>query len=74
MTDKYQVTIPKDVRDEVGLRPGEEVTVESAPGGSIVVKRFEPVEDPLRILTGKKPLSQKPISQRRLEKIMEERD
>src|SRR3989475_8126708 len=56
VTDKFQVTIPKDVRESVGLRPGEEVTVEGAPGGAIIVNRFEIVKDPLTMLIGKRPL------------------
>ncbi len=55
VTDKFQVTIPKDVREAIGLRPGEEVIVETGPGGGIVVKRFPTTKDPLKILVGKKP-------------------
>ena len=55
MTDKFQVTIPKDVREALGLRPGEEVVVETGPGGRIIVKRFPTAKDPLKILIGKKP-------------------
>ena len=73
VTDKFQVTIPKDVRDSVGLRPGEEVTVEGAPGGTIIVKRFETVKDPLTVLLGKRPRYSKPISQEKLEKLSEDR-
>jgi len=73
VTDKFQVTIPKDVRESVGLRPGEEVTVEGAPGGAIIVKRFETVKDPLTVLIGKRPLFRKPLSSLKLEKLSEER-
>jgi len=55
VTDKFQVTIPKDVREALGLKPGEEVTVETGPGGRIVLKRFPTKKDPLKILVGKKP-------------------
>lgn len=55
VTDKFQVTIPKDVREALGLKPGEEVMVETGPGGRIVVKRFPTSKDPLRVLVGKKP-------------------
>ena len=55
VTDKFQVTIPKDVREALGLRRGEEVIVETGPGGRIVVKRFPTSKDPLKVLVGKKP-------------------
>src|SRR5436853_130925 len=73
VTDKFQVTIPKDVRESVGLRPGEQVTVEGAPGGAIIVKRFETVKDPLTVLIGKRPLFRKPLSSEKLEDLSEER-
>lgn len=73
VTDKFQVTIPKDVRDSVGLRPGEEVTVEGAPGGAIIVKRFETVKDPLTVLLGKRPRYSKAVPQEKLEKLSEDR-
>jgi AbrB family looped-hinge helix DNA binding protein len=73
VTDKYQVTIPKDVRESVGLRPGEEVTVEGAPGGAIIVKRFETVKDPLAVLIGKKARFRKPLSAEELEELSEDR-
>lgn len=55
VTDKFQVTIPKDVREALGLKPGEEVVVETGPGGRIIVKRFPTSKDPLGVLVGKKP-------------------
>lgn len=54
VTDKFQVTIPKDVRETLGLRPGEEVVVETGPGGRIIVKRFPTSKNPLKVLIGKK--------------------
>ncbi len=73
VTDKFQVTIPKDVRESLGLRPGEEVTVEEAPGGAIVVKRFETVKNPLTVLIGKKPRFRKPLRVEELEELSENR-
>ena len=55
VTDKFQVTIPKDVREALGLKAGEEVIVETGPGGRIVVKRFPTSKDPLKVLVGRKP-------------------
>lgn len=72
VTDKFQVTIPKDVREALGLKPGEEVTVETGPGGRIVVKRFPTSRDPLKVLVGRKPSSHHvPIDE--LEEKMETR-
>jgi AbrB family looped-hinge helix DNA binding protein len=73
VTDKYQVTIPKDVRDSVGLRPGEDVTVEGGPGGAIIVRRFETVKDPLSVLIGKRPRFKKAIPVGKLEELSEDR-
>jgi len=55
VTDKYQVTIPKDVREKLGLKPGEEVILESDSRDRIIVKRFRSTKDPLSVLIGKKP-------------------
>ncbi len=73
VTDKFQVTIPIDVRKSVGLRPGEEVTVEEAPGGAIIVKRFETVKDPLTVLIAKKPRFRRRIPVEELEEMSENR-
>src|SRR5437870_12296970 len=69
VTDKFQVTIRKDVRESVGLRPGEEVTVEGAPGGAIIVKRFETVKDPVAVLIGERPLFRKLLRSEMLEEL-----
>lgn len=53
VTSKFQVTIPKEVREKVGVRPGEVVSVESVGEDEIVVRRFRRVKDPLRVLVGK---------------------
>jgi len=37
VTSKGQVTIPKRVRDLLGIRPGSKVDFESAPDGRIVL-------------------------------------
>ncbi len=55
MTDRFQVTILKDVREKLGLRPGDEVTVEIGAEGRIVMKRFARLGDPMKVLVGKKP-------------------
>jgi len=54
VTSKFQVTIPKDVREEVGLKPGEIVLVESLSEEEIRVRRFRRVKAPLKVLIGKR--------------------
>jgi len=53
VTSKFQVTIPREVREKVGIRPGEVVNVESISAEEIVVKRFRRLKDPLKVLIGK---------------------
>lgn len=55
VTSKFQITIPKEVREKVGVRPGEVVNVESVSDEEIVIRRFRRVKDPLRVLVGKTP-------------------
>ncbi len=54
VTDKFQITIPKQVREEIDLRPGETVTVEKRDTDSIIVRRYRKVRQPLRHLIGRK--------------------
>lgn len=42
MTQKGQVTIPKRIRDRLGLRPGSEVTFEEHSGGDVLLKNADP--------------------------------
>jgi antitoxin PrlF len=44
MTSKGQVTIPKKVRDYLGLKPGEEVEFEFVGDGRVAVKPGEDFE------------------------------
>ena len=50
LTEKGQVTIPKPLRDSLGLEAGQELEFEER-GGTLVVTRVTPV-DPLRQLLG----------------------
>ncbi len=50
LTEKGQVTIPKPLRDSLGLEPGQELEFEEH-GGTLVVRRVAP-SDPLRQLLG----------------------
>ena len=54
VTAKYQVTIPKQVREKVGVKPGEVVSIEAISQGEIRLKRFASVADPLKVLIGGK--------------------
>jgi len=53
VTSKFQLTIPKEVREQIDLRPGEIVEVQVDDEGSIIIKRFRRVKDPLKVLIGK---------------------
>ncbi len=54
VTDKFQITIPRDVRKVIGLKRGEVLIVEHAGEGELRVKRLGAVKDPLRVLIGEK--------------------
>ena len=56
VTEKFQITIPKEVREAVGLKPGEVVVVERENEEKIIVKRFPKIKEPLKVLIGKKSL------------------
>lgn len=55
VTSKFQVTIPKEVRKKIGVRPGEVVSVESVGEEKIILRRFRRVKDPLKVLVGETP-------------------
>ncbi|MCD6572510.1 MAG: AbrB/MazE/SpoVT family DNA-binding domain-containing protein [Thermoplasmata archaeon] len=71
VTEKYQVTIPKKIREKIGLKPGEIVIVEAKSRDEIRLKRFGRVKDPLKILIGKRRFV-KHIPIEELEERMEE--
>jgi len=54
VTEKFQITIPKEVRKGMDLRPGEKVIVEKRDVDSILVRRYRKVAQPLKHLIGKK--------------------
>jgi AbrB family looped-hinge helix DNA binding protein len=47
---KGQVVIPKEVRDELGMKPGEEVVVHAAEGAA-VVRRLSPPSELVGLLS-----------------------
>ncbi len=71
VTEKYQITIPKKVREKIGLKPGEIIIVEAKGRNEIRLKRFEGVKEPLKILIGKRRFD-KHIEVEELEERMEE--
>jgi len=71
VTEKYQVTIPKSIREKIGLKPGEIIIVEAKGRDEIRLKRFSKIENPLKILIGKK-MFDKHIPIEELEERMEE--
>lgn len=48
VTSKGQVTIPKAVRDQLGLKPGSKVEFRSGRDGEIVLKRADEKRPPSR--------------------------
>ena len=48
VTSKGQVTIPKPVRDHLGIEPGSEVNFRRADDGSIVIERADGTRPPSR--------------------------
>jgi len=57
VTDKFQVTIPKQIREQIDLKPGEVIVVESLSEEEILLKRFRRVKAPLKVLIGEKPFA-----------------
>ena len=55
VTDKFQVTIPKQIREQIDLKPGEVIVVENLSEEEILLKRFKRVKAPLKMLIGEKP-------------------
>jgi len=70
VTDKFQVTIPKEVREKIGLKAGEIMIVEIGGNDEIKLKRFRNIKEPLKILIGEK-VSGRHIPVEELEEKME---
>ncbi len=72
VTAKFQVTIPRDVREKVNIKPGETVSMEVVSQDEIMIKRYPNVANPLEILIGSGTARQHvPIE--KLEEAMETR-
>lgn len=48
ITSKGQVTVPKPIRDRLGIQPGDEVSFELAPDGRIVLTKVGGTTKPSR--------------------------
>lgn len=44
VTTKGQVTIPKEVRDSLGITPGTQVIIETTGTGEAILRKVRPVE------------------------------
>ena len=44
LSSKGQVTIPKEVRESLGLEPGDFVTYEISEGDAVILRRVEPYD------------------------------
>lgn len=51
VSEKGQVTIPKAIRDRLGIRPGQVLDLE-AEGGRLVGVKRDPVDDPVSRVAG----------------------
>ena len=49
LSSKGQVTIPKEIRDSLGLEPGDFVTYELADGDAVILRRVEPYDAPYHL-------------------------
>jgi AbrB family looped-hinge helix DNA binding protein len=48
MTVKGQITVPKDVRDMLGLKPGQKVQIETDPDGTVRIMKNELAAEPTK--------------------------
>ncbi len=44
VTVKGQVTLPKEVRDKVGIKPGDRVEVRATAAGTVVIEKVSDIE------------------------------
>jgi len=52
VTSKFQLTIPKEIREQIDLKAGEVVEVQILGEEGIAIKRFRKVKSPLKVLVG----------------------
>lgn len=63
ITSKYQVTIPKEVRDQIGLQDGDQVSF-VAEGDTIVIRKVRSLEEVAQSIAAK-------VSKQRIEPATE---
>ena len=71
VTAKYQITIPREVREKIEVKPGEIVTVEAVSHDEIILKRYSGIRNPLDTLIGKVSRGTVPVTE--LEEKIESR-
>jgi AbrB family looped-hinge helix DNA binding protein len=72
ITEKFQITIPKEAREKIGLKPGEEFEVVVLNDNEIILKRkFKRIKNPLEVLIGKEEWKEE-ISPEKLDELSEE--
>jgi AbrB family looped-hinge helix DNA binding protein len=69
VTEKFQITIPKEVRRGMDLRPGEKVIVVRRDIDSLLVQRYKKIRQPLKHLIGKRRYPRRVSIQELEEKI-----
>ena len=71
ITEKFQVTIPKDVRARVKIVPGEIVEVDAVDESTIIIRRMR-INNPLSLLIGNKRIFNRAIKIEEVEEAAEE--
>ncbi|MDT7864640.1 MAG: AbrB/MazE/SpoVT family DNA-binding domain-containing protein [Thermoproteota archaeon] len=72
VTTNFQITIPKEVREKIDLKPGEEFEVIVLNNNEILLRRkFKRIRNPLKVLIGKKEWKEE-ISPEKLDELSEE--
>ena len=72
VTSKFQLTIPKEIREQIDLKAGEVVEVQILDEEGIVIKRFRKIKNPLKVLIGE-TASKRHVSIEELEEKAESR-
>jgi AbrB family looped-hinge helix DNA binding protein len=73
VTARFQITIPREVREKVEVKPGEMVFVDALSSDEIRVSRYPRASDPLETLIGTKPAPRRRIPVEELNELMESR-
>lgn len=71
MTSKGQVTIPKEIREQLGIKPGEMVEFSSGPGRSVTLRpRNKSVSVIFGILKDRPRKRKEPMSIEEMEEVI----